>query len=88
MAVTTAIHGKTVFGDKRVHFGISTLSGGATTEDIVTGLQQVYAMTLTGTGAAVVADAPTVDETLPLASGDVTIIATANTAMYWMAIGY
>jgi hypothetical protein len=38
--------------------------------------------------AEVVADAPTVDETLPIAGDAVTIIVTSGADGTWMAIGY
>ena len=87
MAFASAVTDKTVFGNKRVHFGTYTASGGGTGGDIATGLQQVHSIMLTATGSSIVADAPTVNETLPLVGGDVTVICTANTTGVWMAIG-
>ncbi len=87
MAITVTVLGKTVFGNKRVHYGKYTLSGGGTTDEVPTGLQQVHTFVASAAGSSIVADAPTVNETFPLASGDVTIIGTADSAAYWMAIG-
>ena len=87
MAITTTVDGQTVFGNKRIHYGTTTLDGGDTTGTLITGLQQVHSIMLTATGSTIVADAPTVNATLPLASGSVPLIFTANKAAYWVAIG-
>lgn len=86
MAITIVKLGENVFGNQRHVWGTATLSGTATTGDISTGLHSVHSIQLTATGSAIVADAPTVNETLPC-SGDVSIIATEDTAMIWDAFG-
>jgi hypothetical protein len=87
MAITTVVIGKTVYGNKKVHYGTYTLSGAATTGDIETELDQVHGGMVGALGALIVADAPTIDETFPLADGDVTIIGTANSSGCWVAVG-
>lgn len=87
MAFTSAVSGSTVFGNKRVTFGTYTNTGGSTGGDINAGMVTVQSMYLTAGGAAVVADAPTLNETLPIAGSAVTIIATADTTGFWLAIG-
>ncbi len=78
----------TVMGNKRVRFGTFTSDGGSTGGDIDTGLRIVEAIFLQQKAAAVVADAPVVNETLPCAGSAVTIVTTANAVGYWMAVGY
>jgi hypothetical protein len=73
-------------GDLRVARGTFTNTGGDTGGDIVTGLSQVFDVTLTHTGAAVVASAPVVNETIPC-SGTVTIVTVADTTGIWVAKG-
>jgi hypothetical protein len=86
MAITIVKLGENVFGNQRHVWGTATISGGATGGDITTGLHSVHSIQLTAMGSSIVADAPTVNETLPC-TGDVTIIATKDTAMIWDAFG-
>ena len=86
MAITVKKLGVNVFGNQRHVWGTAVLSGGGATDDITTGLHSVHSIQLTAYGSAIVADAPTVDETLPC-GGDVTIIGTANSGMIWDAFG-
>ena len=88
MAFTSAISTKTVFGNKRVHYGTFTTSSTDTGGDIDTGLRSCEAIFLQQMAAAVTADAPVVNETLPVAGSAVTIVTTASADGYWMAIGY
>lgn len=88
MAITIVKLGEDIVGSRRKVWGTYTVSGGATGGDISTGLQHVEYAMVTATGSSVVADAPTINETFPLASGDVTVIATADTAGIWEAYGY
>ena len=86
MAFSATKTGETVFGDKRVTFGTWT-GGGDTGGNIDTGLHHVDHMQLTAAGAAIVADAPTINETFPIAGSAITIICTSNKDGYWMAFG-
>jgi len=85
MAFASTVSGSTVFGDLRVTYGTWTTD--TTTGDIDTGLTKVLAMSITAAGSSVVADAPTINETLPVAGSAVTIICTSATVGYWVAYG-
>jgi len=86
MAFSSTKVGESVFGDKRVTFG--TWDGaGVTTGDIDTGLHHADHIQLTAGGSSIVADAPTINETLPCAGSAVTIIFTSGTDGFWMAFG-
>jgi hypothetical protein len=87
MAFASAVSEISVFGNKRIVWGTYTNTGGSTGGDIATGLNKVDTIKLQPTGAAVVASAPSVNETLPLSSGDVTIVNTANEVGQWVAFG-
>lgn len=87
MAFTYVVSEKTVFGNKRVHKGTFTNTGGSTGGDIETGLARVDFISLQHGGAAVVSDAPAVNETLPLASGAVTVVTAADADGFWWAEG-
>ena len=87
MAFESAVTFKTVFGNKRVHRGTflcSSCAGG----DVDTGLRLCEGMDLTCKGSAVAANAPAVDETLPVDGSAVTIVADSSQGGYWMAMGY
>jgi hypothetical protein len=85
MAFTSSTSGKTVFGDLRVVYG--TWATDTTTGNINTGLNTVLSMQITPNGSSIVADAPTINETLPCAGNAVTIICTSATTGYWIAFG-
>lgn len=87
MAFSATKVGETVFGNLRVTYGTYT-GGSSTGGDINTGLHQCVHMQLTAGGSSIVADAPTVNETFPVAGSAVTIIVTNNTDGFWMAFGY
>lgn len=78
----------TYFGNKRVVYGTydsTAVTGG----DVETDLNRVDGFVPIASGAAVVADAPTVNETFPLvnAGGKVTLICTSGSAGQWIAWG-
>ena len=85
MALASSVTGSTVFGDLRVTYG--TFTNDTTGGDISTGLTSVFAMSVTAKGSSIVADAPPINETVPLAGGDVTVITTTSTTGYWVAYG-
>lgn len=87
MAFESTVAGTTVFGDKVIKWGTFTNGGGDSGGDIETGLDAVEFISLTHSGAAAVASAPSVNETLPLASGGVTIVTTTGADGYWKAMG-
>ena len=78
----------TAMGNKRISAGTFTSDGGSTGGDINTGLNRCEAIWLQHTGAAVTTDAPSVNETLPVAGSAVTIVTTANALGNWIAMGY
>ena len=86
MAFSATKTGESVFGNKRVTYGTWD-GGGDTGGNINTGLRIVDFMTLTAAGALIVADAPTINETFPVAGDAVTIIVTSDTDGYWIAYG-
>ena len=86
MALSTTIIARTVFGNKRAVYGKGVISGGTATGDVVTGLGSVEYFDITVAGAT--QKGCSVNETLPLASGDVTVVTETNDqTFYWMAIG-
>lgn len=87
MAFSSAVSYKTVFGNKRIHYGTYSCASVAT-GDVDTGLRQVEHISLTQNGAAVTSTAPVINETLPAAGSAITIITASSAAGYWMAIGY
>ena len=87
-AFSSTITESGVMGDRRYAYGTYTPSGGSTGGDITTGLSSVHFIVLQPSGGTVRAAQPTVNETLPLASGGVTVVTTADEAGYWYAIGY
>ena len=77
-------------GSKEHVFGTYTNDGGSTGGDIVTRLNTVQFFALQPKGAAVSANQPVVNETMPLTNtgGAVTIVTSANEVGQWLAIGY
>jgi hypothetical protein len=89
MAFTSTITQRpTAIGNKRMSAGTFANDGGSTGGDIDTGLSRCEAIWLQHTGAAVSADAPAVNETLPYSGSAITVVTTADTTGNWMAIGY
>ncbi len=87
MAFSNTIAGRTVAGNKRLHYGAwdaTAVTGG----DIDTGLTVCQSIMLTHLGSAVEAAVAVVNETLPVAGNAITIVCTSGDAGYWMAIGY
>lgn len=85
MAFSAAVTGKTVFGNKRVHYGTY---GGSTGGDINTGLRLVESIQLTNKGSAVDTGWAAVNESMPCAGSAVTIVHDNGATGYWTAIGY
>lgn len=88
MAFTATVTERTVYGNKLVHFGTYTSSGGDTGGNINTSMAKVEVMLLQPKGSAVTSNAPVVNETLPVAGNAVTIVTDANESGQWLAIGY
>lgn len=77
---------QTLDGNTRIVYGTwnaDSVTGG----EIVTGLSRVDVCLLGHTGSAVEAAAAVVNETLPLASGSITIVTTSGDTGTFIAIG-
>ena len=85
MAFSAAVVGKTVFGNKRVHWGTY---GSSTGGDINTGLRLCEHISLTNKGSAVDTGWAAVNESMPCAGSAVTIVHDSGSTGYWVAIGY
>jgi len=88
MAFSYSITDTTVFGNKKIVYGTFTNAASSTGGDIVTGLTNCDALFLQSKGTAVIANAPVVNETFPVAGGSITIVTTANESGTFMAYGY
>jgi hypothetical protein len=85
MAFASTITLKTVFGNKRFHAGTF---GGSTGGDINTGLRICESINLICKGSAVAANAPAVNESLPVAGSAVTVVHDSAQTGFWTAVGY
>jgi hypothetical protein len=86
MAITTTILRETVYGDNRVIFGKSVLSGSSSSETIVTGLSQIDNIQVNVKSATPAYISPTDD--YPIASGSAVVKVSANDqTLYWAAFG-
>jgi hypothetical protein len=85
MAIANTIIRRGVFGNLKYVIGKSVISGGTNTGDAATGLDQVdIFIPITGGSSQ---KGIAVNETFPLASGDVTIVNESNNATtYWIAV--
>jgi hypothetical protein len=86
MAFSSTVTNKTVFGNKRVHYGTWDGSG-VTTGNINTGLRLVEHISLTAKKSAVTANTPVVNEVFPCAGSAVTVVFDSGLDGYWMATG-
>ena len=87
MSFESAVTEKSVMGNKRVHFGTYTNGGGDTGGDINTGLRSCEYMSLQPGGSTVIASAPVVNEILPVAGKEVTVVTADGEDGTWMAMG-
>lgn len=87
MAFASVITNKTVFGNKRVHYGTFDAASVAT-GNINTGLRSCEHIGLIVKSSAVATNAPVVNESLPCAGSAVTMVCDSSAAGYWHAIGY
>lgn len=88
MAITTTISWKSVFGNKRVHYGKSVLSGGVTSGDVNTGLQKCEGFIVCPYNATAQECAVNEDLSSPVDGTAVTIIGESDATLYWLAIGH
>lgn len=87
MAFTATRVSETVVGNQRKVAGTYANDSDSTGGNIDTGLHSVHEMILQPTGAAVDANNPVINETLPCAGNAVPIITTANACGIWIAFG-
>jgi hypothetical protein len=87
MAITSALVGRSVLGDKAMTWGTYTDSSAGTEDDINTKLHRCEMFIIVPYGSAAVTDAGSVNETLPVAGSAVTIIVKASQAGMWIALG-
>jgi hypothetical protein len=87
MAFTSTVTGRSKMATKNVTWGTWTESASGTGGNIDTGLTKCDFIALQQTASSVVADAPVVNETLPVDGDAVTIVTTAGADGYWWAMG-
>ena len=87
MAFSYSVLDRMVFGDRRVVIGTFTNGSGDTGGDVKTGLNRVDVFIAQPTGSSVTSNQVTVNESFPLAGGDVTIVTDDNVDGIWIAIG-
>lgn len=87
MAFASAITGRGIMGNKACTFGTFTNGAADVGGDINTGLHQCEFISLQHSGAAVVADQPAVNETLPADGKAVTVATTVGADGFWFAFG-
>lgn len=89
MAFASAITQRPVsVGNKRLSYGTYTNASGDTGGDIDTGLRSCEFILLQPGGSAVIATAPVVNETLPVAGSAVTVVTADDEDGQWFAVGY
>ncbi len=87
MTFTTTITRRTVIGNLRMIIGVYTNDSGSTGGDITTGLNRVEDLHMQPKGSSILANQPVVNETMPLAGGDVTVVTTADEVGTFVALG-
>jgi hypothetical protein len=87
MAFVSAITSRDVWGSKAIVLGTYTNGAGDSGGDINTGLHRCEGIFLQPNGAAVSANAPVFDETLPVDGSAVTIVTDAGEDGSFIAIG-
>jgi hypothetical protein len=88
LAFTSTIQKRTYIGPYRLNYGTFTITGATTGGDVTTGLKRVLFFKIQENTTAIIANCAVINESLPLASGDVTIV-TGNVIQtsYWFAVG-
>ena len=87
MAFTVTNIKREIWSQSEVVIGKYVNDGGSTGGNIESGLHHVDACFLQEWGSGIVANRDVVNESFPLASGQVTIVTTANTSGSFMIIG-
>ena len=88
MAFAYTVDGMITFGNKKKTFGTFTNGAADSGGNIDTRLAVVESMTLTSSGASVVADSGSVNETLPADGTAITIVTTTGADGFWSAVGH
>ncbi len=88
MAFASAITYYGVRGNKKFRTGTYTSGSGDTGGDVDTGLTVCTDFVIIPGGSTVQANAPVVDETLPIAGTAITIVCDDGTDGFWEASGY
>ena len=88
MAFASTVIEQGVMGDKKYSRGTYTNGSGDSGGDIDTGLAMCQELMLQPTDTAVIASAPVVNETLPVAGSAITVVNTASEDGNWFALGY
>lgn len=87
MAFTSAVTYKDVWGTRRAHYGTYTSADGSTGGDVNTGLKRCEAFFMQAVGSSAIANAPALNETLPVDGSAITIVTAANETGHWIAFG-
>jgi len=91
MTFSTTITVKTVWGNKRVHYGIVSQQSGDEGGVVKTGLRKIESFDIWAGGKAIHEQAPTVNATFPIVPGDasgiVVILGSGVSTAYWLAVG-
>jgi hypothetical protein len=87
MAITTALVGRSVLGDKAMTWGTYTDTSEGTEDNVNTKLHLCELFFIIPYGSAALTDAGAVNETLPVAGSAVTFIVVASQSGLWVAIG-
>ena len=85
MTLTTTIDRRTVMGNMKIVLGHCTSD--STGGDVVTGLRRVESFIIQEQGTGIATGRAVVNETLPLASGDVKVVTDSGDEFTWIAIG-
>ncbi len=88
MAFASTIADKGVMGDKKYARGTYTNGAEDSGGNIDTGLSVCEILILQPTGTAVIATAPVVNETLPVAGNAITVVTAVGEDGIWLAFGY
>ena len=88
MAITNTVIWKSVFGNKRVHFGKSVLSGTVTTGDVNTGLIKCEGFMVCPYNSTAQECGVNEDLSSPIDGTAVAIVGETDATLYWLAIGH
>lgn len=87
MAFASTVTHRQPLGTVTLVTGTFANTGGSTGGEVLTGLRRVAYFALGKAGAAVDASQYAANETFPTATGDITVVTTADQSGTWVAIG-